>query len=345
MASISLRPITGGPVHHQWRAIRVKPRPPPKGTSFAGKTAVITGANAGLGEECASQMLELNLSHLIIAVRRVNSGEEVAATLKKAHPDAKIDVWALDMLSYESIQAFAEKCKTLPGLDIAILNAGVNKLEPKFASTGHEETFQVNYLSTVLLAILLLPILSNKEHRKLQEPGRLAFIGSGLANIAGFPERNAVPIIPAFDDLSKWNVQFAMDRYSTTKALLHVLTLKLSEIVSSDDVIINNPDPGYTKGTQLLRESPTLMKPIVSLSKALLARSLKEGMWAYIDAVSVRGKESHGCFICDWQILPFHRVFYTTEGRKTAGRLWEETLQELSFASVRDILDSMQKKA
>lgn len=133
-------------------SILTRSQRPPPGTSFAGKIAVVTGSNTGIGLACAKVMLEYHLSHLIMAVRSIEKGEAAAAPLRTAHPKAKIEVWQLDMLSYDSVQAFAERCNALPRLNIAILNAGLHS-EAKYTtspSTGHELAFQVNYLSSTL---------------------------------------------------------------------------------------------------------------------------------------------------------------------------------------------------
>lgn len=148
-----------------------KPRWPPADTDLSGKVAIVTGANIGLGFQCARQLLSLHLSRLIVAVRSSQRGQEAAAILGHEFPKAIIDVWLLDMSSYESIQNFAAKVdRELSRLDIVVLNAGQYNLKfKKNPSTGHEETVQVNYLSTVLLAILLLPSL--RDNSPAGEPG------------------------------------------------------------------------------------------------------------------------------------------------------------------------------
>lgn len=117
----------------------------PDNLDLTSHVAIITGANAGLGFESAKQLLALNLSHLILAVRSPGKGETAAAELRKLHPQAKVEVWPLDMCSYRSIQSFADRVgQDLPRLDIALLNAGLVK--PSFEliqETGHEETLQV----------------------------------------------------------------------------------------------------------------------------------------------------------------------------------------------------------
>ena len=135
--------------------------------SLKGKVAIVTGANSGLGFESARQLLTLGLSRLVIAVRSIEKGKSAALELSRVNSAAKLDVWALDMQSYDSIQTFVRKCDTeLSSIDYTILNAGVAMT--KFStttSTGHETVIQINHISTILLTILLLPILKAKSSR------------------------------------------------------------------------------------------------------------------------------------------------------------------------------------
>lgn len=153
-----------------------KPQYPPKDTDLSGKVAIITGASAGLGLEASRQFLSLNLTTLILAVRNFSKGNLVATHLRAQFPKANIKVWELEMESYESIQKFVERCSDeLERLDIAILNAGIQRLRfERVTATGHEKYIQVNYLSTMLLAVLLLPILKAKKAEG--KPGRLSIV-------------------------------------------------------------------------------------------------------------------------------------------------------------------------
>ncbi|KAJ8130820.1 hypothetical protein O1611_g2802 [Lasiodiplodia mahajangana] len=120
----------------------------PQNVNLAGKTAIVTGSNTGIGLECARQLLDLGASKLIIAVRDESKGDKAKQDLLSSHPslpDLSVEVWSLDLQSYESIVSFVDRAKGLDQLDIVVLNAGVSKqffnLTP---STGHEETIQVN---------------------------------------------------------------------------------------------------------------------------------------------------------------------------------------------------------
>lgn len=128
--------------------------------SLAGSTGIITGSNIGLGLAAASQLLSAHLSHLILAVRSSQKGHLARSQLLQSHPSAHIEVWELDLDSYESVLAFTDRCKALERIDFVLLNAGIVKAECAVNEhTGNEVTVQTNWLSTGLLALLLVPVL------------------------------------------------------------------------------------------------------------------------------------------------------------------------------------------
>ncbi|KAF2868653.1 short chain dehydrogenase [Massariosphaeria phaeospora] len=345
MGSTTLQPTNENMLKMLWTAkAKTNSRPTPPSISFAGQTVIITGGNTGLGLTCGEYMLKHQLTHLIIGSRSLERGEHAAAPLRKAFPKASIDVWALDMISYESIQAFVVKCNTLPRLDTAILNAGMTQAQWHInPSTGHEDIFQVNYLSTALLSILLLPLLKSKSPPNT--PGRLLLIGSGTALSAPFTNRNADPLIPSFDDPKGWSAIAAGQRYSLSKLAGLMFLSKLADTVAAEDVIVNAVAPGMVHGTALHRDSPAGVRLVIMpILHKLLARSLEEGASTYVDAVTTKGKESHGSFLVDWEIAPFPSLMYTEEGKQTTDRLWHETVKEFEFAGARGILDSMGRR-
>ncbi|KAH8807293.1 hypothetical protein F5884DRAFT_856877 [Xylogone sp. PMI_703] len=317
---------------------RTKPQWPPKTTNLSGKVALITGGNTGLGFECGRQLLSYKLSRLIITSRSAKRGEDAAAKLLKRYPGATIDVWALDMSSYDSIQALAKRAESeLARLDIVILNGGVGKAKLDIVSTtGHEEDIQINYLSTVFTAILLLPVLKAKS--PAGTPGRLTIVNAALALAAKFPNRNKTPLLSSFDDPKSFD---ANDQYCSSKLLAHLFLYKLVDYVSADDVVVNLVDPGFVKGTELARGVHGFASLISSGFSAIAARPTPVGACTYVDAAVVKGKESHGCFIMSWKITPFHSLLYTTEGKTVIERLWQETMNEFAFANVRGIIESM----
>ncbi|CZR59937.1 related to short-chain dehydrogenase/reductase family protein, putative [Phialocephala subalpina] len=320
---------------------RAKPVKLPKDTNLSGQTAIVTGASTGLGFHCCRHLLSFQLSHLIMPVRSVKRGEDAASKLRAEFPRVKIEVWTLEMSSYESIQAFVRRVeKDLPRLDIAILNAGLtNEHFEIVESTGHEEVIQVNYLSTVLLSILLLPALKTKSPPST--PGRLTIVNSGTSYFAKFPNRHEISLLKSFDDKSTWN---ANEQYPCSKLLLHYFMVKLINYVDSKDVIVNCVDPGLVKGTSLSRDVKVALSVVYSVVKSLIGRLLDAGSSTYVDAAVVKGKESHGCFVMDWKIAPFALLLYAPDSYTVREQLWHETMKELEFASPLRILESMKQE-
>ncbi|KIX92142.1 uncharacterized protein Z520_12135 [Fonsecaea multimorphosa CBS 102226] len=244
------------------------------------------------------------------------------------------------MASYDSIQAFIQRAESdLSRLDIVILNAG--RWTYNFNTvpgTGHEELFQINYLSTVLLAILLLPVLRSKA--PAGTPGRLTIVNAALSLTAKFPNKDKTPLLPSFDDPKAFDIS---ESYNTSKVLAHMFLWKLVEYVSADEVIVNLVDPGFVKGTKLARDAPGLLVALGNIFAALTARSTRDGASTYLDACLIKGEESHGCFVMGWQIKPFAAMLYTPEGKLVTEKLWRETIDELSFAKVQSVLESMKR--
>lgn len=272
--------------------------------SLTGKTAIVTGSNIGLGLECARQLLDLGLSKLILAVRDESKGETARKQLSTGRSLAAdaIEVWKLDLSSYDSIVKFAERANTLNCLDIAVLNAGVYKVNLTFSpATGFEEDVQVNYLSTALLTILLLPIL--KAKKSSPTPGRITIVSSDTAAWAKFAEKTADPLLPAFKATpSKWDMQ---ERYSTSKLLGQLFLFELAKHVHPSVATINCANPGFCFGSGLQRDGAgTLLGFVVGLVTRIIGRPCNVGARPLTAAAVKFGDEVHGQYVEDNMIRP-----------------------------------------
>ncbi|KAK4220564.1 hypothetical protein QBC38DRAFT_378731 [Podospora fimiseda] len=327
--------------------ILTRPVPPPPTTSFTNQTVLVTGSNGGLGFHAARQLLKYGASHLIMAVRSLDKGLISAENLRIQFPEAQIDVWELDQGKYTSVQSFIKKCQTLERLDVAILNAGCIKPGWTLTSDGHEEMLQVNYLSNSLLGISLLPILRNsaKKYRG-GKPGRLSFVSSLSALNAEFEDRDKEELFKALDtEPKRLHPQFGAMRYKVTKLLLIMLVKKLGELVNPDEVIVNCVDPGLVVTTGLNVSMPLFVRAFIRIMGLVFpARKPEVGSWTYLDAVSGKGKESHGVFLMNWEVSVGHEMMYTESGKKTMERAWRETVEELRFAGVEGVLKEIKGK-
>lgn len=275
---------------------------PPADTNVRGKTAIITGSNTGLGFESAKQFLRLVLSHLIVGVRSLEKGKAAVAQMREeTKSQAKIDVWIVDMESYQSIQDFALRCQAeLPRIDIVILNAGLFPDRQLTQSpNGHEKSLQVNYLGTVLLTVLLLPVLRSK--RIDGSVPRITVVNMVMATLAKLPELKDRPLLQTLDLGESWD---APNRYNVTKLLVQLFLAKLCDMVDPDEVVINMVEPGFTKGTDLSRGFTGVVGAMSSLFKKIAARPVELAATTYIDAAVVKGNYSHGCFLMNCEITP-----------------------------------------
>lgn len=207
------------------------------------------------------------------------------------------------MSSYDSIAAFAERCKSLPRIDIVLLNAGLmgSKTFTISKDTGHEHASQINYISTALLTILLLPI--PKEKRILEaKPPVLTIVTSDSAFWASLETRGVV--LPQLD---KPQGYAPMTWYQKTKLLQHFFVAKLAQEIDSRDIILNMVNPGMCAGTGFGDDKSgfsALLIGLFNVFKWLMARPVAVGASTYVDA-AVRGEESHGSYVSDWAIRPY----------------------------------------
>ncbi|KAK7729285.1 hypothetical protein SLS53_009281 [Cytospora paraplurivora] len=272
---------------------------------LGGRTAIVTGANGGIGLECSRQLLDLGLTKLILAVRDEGKGEAARQTLTARgalEPSQTIEVWKLDYASYESVTAFAERAEHLnPRLDIAILNAGVNRgsfaLNP---TTGHEEDLQTNYLSTALLVLLLLRVFKGAESTVNQSetsPGRIVVVSSDRAAWAKFGEKHQERLLQAFDDVATWD---KYESYDTTKLLGQLFVAKLSKLVPPSLAVVNCANPGLCYGSRLARE----LGLAVAVFIRVVGRSAAVGARTLVHAAVTVDASSHGQYVEDGKLRP-----------------------------------------
>ena len=121
-----------------------------------GRTAVVTGANSGLGLITARELARKGAS-VILACRNTGKGDEAAAAILQDRPAGEVEVQALDLADLSSVHAFAE-AQAEP-IDLLVNNAGVMGIPRRETKDGFEMQFGVNHLGHFALTGLLLPAL------------------------------------------------------------------------------------------------------------------------------------------------------------------------------------------
>jgi NAD(P)-dependent dehydrogenase (short-subunit alcohol dehydrogenase family) len=124
-----------------------------QGVSLAGKHAIVTGGNSGIGIETA-RVLALAGAVVTLAVRRPDAGQAVAADIRAATGNLNVRVAGLDLSDQASIKSFASNWHG--PLHILVNNAGIMALPTLERTTeGWEMQFATNFLGHFALLLQL----------------------------------------------------------------------------------------------------------------------------------------------------------------------------------------------
>jgi NAD(P)-dependent dehydrogenase (short-subunit alcohol dehydrogenase family) len=131
--------------------------------SQKGRTAIVTGANVGLGFETAVGLAKKDV-RVIMACRNPAKAGDAKKKIMEAVPDAELDFIKLDLNSLDSVREFAAGfTSNHDRLDLLINNAGIMMPPLQRTEDGFESQFGVNHLGHFLLTGLLLPTLEKTE--------------------------------------------------------------------------------------------------------------------------------------------------------------------------------------
>ena len=121
--------------------------------SFAGRTVVITGANAGLGEVTARDLARVG-ARVVLAVRNTEKGKAAAERMT-----GDVEVRQLDLQDLGSVRRFADE---MSAVDVLVNNAGIMATKHAVTVDGFEGQIGTNHLGHFALTNLLLPRLTDR---------------------------------------------------------------------------------------------------------------------------------------------------------------------------------------
>jgi len=289
--------------------------------SFAGETVIVTGANVGLGKEAARHITRLGASKVILACRNTTAGEEAKhdiVSTTKVNP-ATIEVWQLDLNSYDSIRDFANRASALPRIDVLLENAAIATSNFQLVN-GHESTVTVNVISTFLLALLMLPKLKETSKQYNVQP-RLVIVSSEVHGYTDLPERKAPN---TFDELDNQSTANMSQRYPTSKLLEVLVVREIAPKLNGSGVVLNMLNPGLCHSS-LSRNTAGLQGIIFWLMKAVLARSTEVGSRTLVAGAAAdedsHGEYMHDAMVADEAVSPFVK---SEDGKKASQKIWAE---------------------
>ncbi|MET9292492.1 oxidoreductase [Streptomyces sp. NPDC003077] len=237
-----------------------------------GRTAVVTGANSGIGYITARELARRG-ARVVLACRDEGRGTAAAERLRTEVPGAKAEFRPLDLANLKSVRAFAADLNGSDGnrLDLLINNAGVMALPLRHTADGFEMQFGTNHLGHFALTGLLLPRLT-------ATPGaRVVTVSSGMHALANVN----------LDDLNGDRGYRRWLAYGRSKSANLLFTHELSRRLAraGSPVLATAAHPGYARTN--LQTTAVRMEGRKSAERAVLVVNRIIGQPAETGALSI----------------------------------------------------------
>lgn len=195
------------------------------------KTAVVTGANSGIGLETARELARRGY-HVVLLCRSAERAAAAEADIEASVDGASTDVVLGDLgLQSDVRRAAAEIIAKLDRLDLLVNNAGVQVRKKERTAEGHELMLAVNHLGPFLLTSLLLPLLT-------------ASAPSRIVNVASDAHKLAKLHLEDLEAANRGYGVFGMPRYGETKLMNILFTRELARRIAGTGVTANAVHPG-----------------------------------------------------------------------------------------------------
>jgi NAD(P)-dependent dehydrogenase (short-subunit alcohol dehydrogenase family) len=196
---------------------------------MSGLTALVTGANKGIGFEIARGLGALGWSVGVGARDDIRREEAVG----KLQADG-MDVFGvpLDVTDDKSVAAAARLLRQRGGLDVLVNNAGVSggpaQLATELTIEGMRTVVETNVFGVVRVTNALLPLLRESAHPRIVNMSS----GVGSITLQQDPQAPTGPVNAT---------------YAPTKTMLNALTVQYAKELEGTGILINVGCPGFVK--------------------------------------------------------------------------------------------------
>ncbi|XP_071439716.1 retinol dehydrogenase 12-like [Hetaerina americana] len=248
-----------------------------------GKTAIVTGANTGIGKETARD-LAWRGARVILACRDMRRAALAKDDIINSTGNKQVIIQHLDLSSLKSIRKFAcGVLKTEMRLDILINNAAGTNLPNILSEDGIQIEMQTNHFGPFLLTILLLDLL------KKTAPSRIIVVTSFVHKYASFN----------VDTVHTTAQTSSIFRYCNAKLANILFVNELARRLDGTGIIANAVHPGIVR-TEFCRRFPPFLKFICELIIGTIFKNVQEGAQTSIHvAVSEDIEGINGAYFVD----------------------------------------------
>jgi NAD(P)-dependent dehydrogenase (short-subunit alcohol dehydrogenase family) len=279
-----------------------------------GRTAIVTGANSGLGLVSARELARRGAS-VVLACRNAGKGAAALEAISRVAPRARLELAALDLGSLTSVQAFAEQFRsTHDGLDLLLNNAGVMAPPRQVTAEGFELQFGTNHLGHFALTGRLIGAMEGRED------ARVVTLSSNAHKMGRID----------FDDLQSERRYNRWRAYGQSKLADLMCALELDRRLRAAGSTVKSlaAHPGYAATNLQSAAVPTLDRIVMVFTNALAAQSADRGALPSLYAATEPGLEG-GIYVGPDGIGEFrgHPRQVSPNGaardEQVAARLWE----------------------
>ncbi len=194
---------------------------------------VVTGATGAMGKVLAKRIAAQG-KPVILACRDLEKGEKLAEELKVATQNNDIRAMHLDLSSFARVKAFVAELNELNRPVAALINnSAVLPRRRKTSVDGFEYTIQVNFLSTVLLSMLIVPMFK-------ENGGRIVMTTSLMRNFTSLPYE-----FPAVNNF------VPLQTFAQSKLALTLFSIYMSTTLRTRHINVNCADPGIINAGML----------------------------------------------------------------------------------------------
>ncbi len=278
-----------------------------------GRTAVVTGANSGLGYETC-RALAGHGARVIMAVRDEDKGRAARDRLRAEAPAGELLLGRLDLADLDSVRAFAATLVEAGApVDVLVNNAGIGMPPRSLTAQGFESQFGVNHLGHFALTGLLLPLLRHRGGARVVTVSSAAYRGGSIH----------------FDDLTGERSYRPATFYRQSKLANVLFGLELDRRIRAAGVPVTSllAHPGLATTNLPTSGSGGLVGLVLRIANAL-AQPAERGAWSQLYAATAPGVEGGQFFGPGGRTgTGGHPVLIQPSARaidpQTAQRLWE----------------------